>query len=77
MTVQSMQLSMPDGLKLFNDTFGNPVESSIYSLDCMLNSIGDEISFPIIFKRIALAMGMTVFYTIASLGILLILLRIS
>jgi hypothetical protein len=40
MTVQSMQMTLPDGLKLFNDSFGSPIESTIYSMDCMLNSMG-------------------------------------
>ncbi len=40
MTIQSMQMTMLDGLKLFNDSFGSPNESTIYSMDCMLNSMG-------------------------------------
>jgi hypothetical protein len=40
MAVESMQMTIPVGFKLFNDSFGSPVESTIYSMDCMLNSIG-------------------------------------
>ena len=40
MAVQSMQMTIPDGLYLFKDSFGNPIESTIYSMDCLLNSMG-------------------------------------